>query len=292
MTRRVPKPSSPALRALRAGPGGTHSPRLAVRALSLLAVSALVVAAGACGQSTTSSTSPDGGPDLIKEGTLTVCTHLDYAPFQSKQGTEIVGFDVDVVDQIAKDLGVKQEITDTSFEGIESGESLETRQCDLAAAAMSITDVRKTKLDFSESYFSAKQALLTKKGAGINTLADLKGKKLGVQLATTGEDFAESNKAANGYEVVQFEDLPLEVTAVQTGQIEGAINDNSVLFDYIKNHSDVEITAEFDTGDNYGLGVRKGNKALLDKVNATLAKIRSNGEYDKIYEKWIGPKPS
>jgi polar amino acid transport system substrate-binding protein len=257
---------------------------------ALLATLALVAVASGCATSTSSS--PGEGLDLIKAGKLTVCTHLDYPPFQARQGTEIVGFDVDVLDQVAKDLGVTQEITDTSFEGIESGESLSTRQCDVAAAAMSITATRKEKLDFSDPYFEAKQALLAKKGSGITSLAALRGKKLGVQLATTGEEYADANKDANGYENVQFEDLPLEVTAVQTNQIDAAINDNSVLFDFIKNNPDVEITAEFDTGDQYGIGVRKGNTALLDKVNATLARIRKDGEYDKIHERWIGRKPS
>jgi len=259
----------------------------------LLAVAALV-AAGACGTTSnqTAEGSSPGGLDLIKEGKLTVCTHLDYPPFQSKQGSDIVGFDVDVMNEVAKDLGVTQEITDTSFEGIESGESLSTRQCDAAAAAMSITDVRKQKLDFSEPYFEARQALLTKKGSGITSLAGLRGQKLGVQLATTGEEYAKKNMDANGYENVQFEDLPLEVSAVQTGQIAAAINDNSVLFDYIKDNPDVEVTAEFDTGDHYGIGVRKDNRALVDKVNQTLARIKRDGTYDKIYEHWIGKKPA
>jgi polar amino acid transport system substrate-binding protein len=256
----------------------------------LLLVSALVAAATSCGQSTSSSSTE--GLDLIKEGKLTVCTHLDYPPFQARKGEPIVGFDVDVVDQIAKDLGVTQEIIDTSFEGIESGESLETRQCDLAAAAMTITDKRKEKLAFSDPYFDAEQALLVKKGSGIKSLADLRGKKVGVQLATTGEDYTESNKDANGYEIVQFEDLPLEVTAVQTGQLDAAVNDNSVLRDYIKDHDDVEIAAEFNTGEKYGFGMRKNNTKLVEKVNASLARIKKDGEYDKIYEKWIGPKTS
>jgi polar amino acid transport system substrate-binding protein len=259
---------------------------------------ALVAASAACGGSSTSGTSGDAGSgaaagvELIKPGKLVTCTHLDYPPFQARRGDKIEGFDVDVVDAVAKDLGVTQEILDTSFEGIESGESLSTKQCDVAAAAMSITDVRKTKLDFSESYFEARQALLVKKGASVKDLAALKGKKLGAQLATTGEEYANKNKDANGYDVVQFEDLPLEVTAVQTGQIDAAINDNSVLFDFIKNNADVEVSAEFDTGDNYGIGVAKGNTKLLEKVNATLARLKKDGEYDKIYEKWIGKKPS
>jgi polar amino acid transport system substrate-binding protein len=79
---------------------------------------------------------------------------------------------------------------------------------------------------------------------------------------------------------------------VQTGQIAAAINDNSVLFDYIKDNPDVEVTAEFDTGDHYGIGVRRDNRALVDKVNQTLARIKRDGTYDKIYEHWIGKKPA
>jgi polar amino acid transport system substrate-binding protein len=260
---------------------------------ALLAALALAVAATGCATSTQSgSDAPANELKLIRDGKLTVCTHLDYPPFQARRGSEVVGFDVDVLDEVAKDLGVTQEITDTAFEGIESGESLSTNQCDAAAAAMSITPTRQEKLDFSDPYFEAKQALLTKKGAGISTLAALRGKKLGTQLATTGEEYAQSNKEENGYELVQFEDLPLEVTAVQTGQIDAAINDNSVLFDFIKDNADVEISAEFETGDHYGIGVRKGNTKLLEKINQTLAKIRQNGEYDKIYERWIGRAPS
>jgi polar amino acid transport system substrate-binding protein len=259
-------------------------------------VGLLAVSVGCGGSSTSSgpgtSTAAAAGVELIKPGKLVTCTHLDYPPFQSRKGDKIEGFDVEVVDAIAKELGVTQEILDTSFEGIESGESLSTRQCDVAAAAMSITDERKQKLDFSDGYFEAKQALLVKKGSPIKTLADLKGKKLGAQLATTGEEYANEKKDASGYEVVQFEDLPLEVTAVQTGQIDGAINDNSVLFDFIKGNADVEVAAEFETGDNYGIGVAKGNTKLLEQVNATLAKLKKDGGYDKIYEKWIGKKTS
>jgi polar amino acid transport system substrate-binding protein len=249
----------------------------------------LLAASVACGGSTTGE---GGGAaadlGLVKPGKLVTCTHLDYPPFQARKGDKIEGFDVEIVDAIAKDLGVTQEILDTSFEGIESGESLSTGQCDVAAAAMSITDERKQKLEFSDPYFEAKQALLVKKGSPIKTLADLKGKKLGAQLATTGEEYANEKKDASGYEVVQFEDLPLEVTAVQTGQIDAAINDNSVLFDFIKTATDVEVAAEFDTGDAYGIGIKKDNKKLVDKVNATLARLKKDGEYDKIYEKWIG----
>ena len=124
--------------------------------LVMLPVTALLVAA--CAQPTTTEA---GGPvQLVHPGELTTCTHLPYEPFQFPQGGRTVGFDVDLVDLVARDLGVRQNIVDTPFEGIQSGESLNSGLCDVAAAAMTINDVRKRNMDFSAPYFDAEQALL------------------------------------------------------------------------------------------------------------------------------------
>jgi polar amino acid transport system substrate-binding protein len=229
---------------------------------------------------------------LVQSGKLVTCTHLSYKPFQFSQGDQTVGFDVDLVNLIAKDLGVTQQIFDTPFETITSGTSFNANQCDLAAAGMTITDERKQAIDFSDPYFDASQALLVKKGSNIKSLADLKGKKLGVQQDTTGEKYANDNAAANGYTVVQFEDLPLSETAVRTGAVDAVINDNGVLYDYAKEFPDTEVTTEFPTNEKYGIGVKKGNTALLTKINEVLKKAKESGEYDKIYEKWFGKKPT
>jgi polar amino acid transport system substrate-binding protein len=268
------------------------------KVLALLPVMALALTAAGCAQKIDSGGTPQSGTNgapsvqLIESGKVKVCTHLPYKPFQFSQGDKTIGFDVDLVDLIAKDLGVTQEIVDTPFEGSQSGEDLNTRKCDLVAAGMTITDVRKKNLDFSDPYFDATQVLLVKKGSAVKTLADLKGKKIGVQQATTGEEYATKNKDANGYDTVQFEDLALELTAVKTGQVAAAINDNGVVLDFVKDNSDTEVTTEFQTGEQYGIGVRKGNTALLAKVNEVLAKAKSSGEYAKIYEKWFGKKPT
>ncbi|MFC5999568.1 basic amino acid ABC transporter substrate-binding protein [Quadrisphaera sp. GCM10027208] len=231
-----------------------------------------------------------GEIELISEGKLTTCTHLPYKPFQFTEGGEIVGFDVDIVDEIAADLGVEQEIIDTPFEGIQSGEDLNTLKCDIAAAGMTITDVREENLDFSDPYFDATQALLVPADSDVTSLEDLSGGKLAVQLATTGEIYAQEN-APDDVELVQFEDLALLQTAVQTGQVDAAINDNGVLLDFAAENDDVKVAAEFDTGEQYGLGVRTGNEALLEQVNATLERIREDGTYDEIYERWFGEAP-
>ena len=123
---------------------------------------------------------------------------------------------------------------------------------------MTITDERKQVIDFSDPYFDATQALLVKKGVGHHDLARaLNGKKLGAQNGTTGQEYANEN-APDGVELGQFEDLGLLLTAVKTGQVDAGINDNGVLYDYVKKNPDFEVIKEFDTGEQYGIGVAEG----------------------------------
>src|SRR5690606_39337498 len=97
-------------------------------------------------------------------------------PFQFNQDGKVVGFDVDIVDLVAKKLGVTQEILDIDFAVIKSGAALNAGRCDLAAAGMTITEERKQNIDFSVPYFDATQALMAKKGSGITSLEDVKAK--------------------------------------------------------------------------------------------------------------------
>ncbi|MBP2475635.1 polar amino acid transport system substrate-binding protein [Crossiella equi] len=255
--------------------------------LALLPVAALLLAATACGGGG-GGTTVNGVP-LAEAGKLKTCTHLPYEPFQFKDGDKVVGFDVDLVNLVAKDLGVTQEIVDGPFDTIASGQDLNINKCDVAAAGMTITDTRKQNMDFSDSYFLATQALLVKKGSGLTSLESLKGKKLGVQADTTGKVYAEKNAA--GAELVTFEDLGLLLESVKNGSIAAAINDDFVLKDYARKNADTEMTSAFDTNENYGIGIRKGNEALLKKVNEVLAKAKSDGTYATLYEKWFKEKP-
>ncbi|MDI3419416.1 ABC transporter substrate-binding protein [Streptomyces luteolus] len=232
----------------------------------------------------------DGGVQLVSEGVLKTCTHLPYPPFQSKKGGEVVGFDVDLVDLVAEELDVKQEIVNTPFEGIETGQDFNTNKCDLAAAGMTITPARDKVMDFSVPYFDATQALITRKGKPYKEFADLKGQKFGYQKATTGGEYAKK-EAPKGVELVEFEDVGLLLAAVKSGQVAAGINDNGVLYDYVKQNPDTEVTAEFDTGEQYGLGFRTGNDALREKADAVIKAAKKDGRYDKIYKKWFGTAP-
>ena len=262
------------------------------RTLRTIAVTATLGLALAACASDTEKTEVEGGAKVIDAGKLTVCTHMPYEPFQYKEGGKVVGFDVDLMDLVAKKLGLEQKIFDTPFEGIESGQAMSTGKCDIAAAGMTITDARAKVMDFSDPYFDATQALLVKKGSGIASLEDLSGKSLAVQVGTTGQIYAKDN-APDDVEIRDFEDLALLVTAVKNGQVDAGINDNTVLYDYVADNPDTEVATEFDTGEQYGFAVEKGgNDELLSTVNEVLAEAKKDGTYDDLYKKYFGDAPA
>ncbi|MGV1007925.1 MAG: ABC transporter substrate-binding protein [Dermatophilaceae bacterium] len=271
------------------------SRRVAVAALA--ATTGLALAACSSSSSSSSSTTSAatgtasaGAVTLVAPGKLTVCTHLPYAPFQYPDETgKIVGFDVDMMDLLAKKLGVTQAIIDTPFEGIKSGQDTATGKCDISAAAMSITDEREKAILFSDGYFNATQALLLPSGSTVKSLADLKGKKIGAQAATTGLDYANKEMAANGYSIVEYQDLASQTQALLTGQVDAAINDLPVWSDAVKkNVGKAVVGPQFDTGDIYGFGMKLGNTALKQQIDDVIKTAKADGTYNALFQKWIG----
>jgi polar amino acid transport system substrate-binding protein len=275
------------------GEGGVRVFQYQRRCVGVIALALLTcVLVAACGGDEEPGGAAGRGVELVDSGRLTTCTHLPYRPFQFEQGGRIVGFDVEMLDLVAKQLGVRQEIIDTPFEGIQSGEDLNARKCDVAGAAMTITPARQMKIAFSAPYFDANQALLVRKGSGIDSLDDLRGKTLGVLSGTTGKMYAQKRAGSAGMQLKDYEDLALQLGSVKSGQIAAAINDIPVLLDYAKQNDDVEVAAQFETGEQYGFGMRKLTSEALEKVvNRVIARAKSDGTYDRLYEKWFGVKP-
>lgn len=229
-----------------------------------------------------------GGVELVKAGKLTTCTHLPYPPFQSEIDGRVQGFDVSLIDLVAKDLGVKQDILDTPFENFKTGAFLNSGECDLAAAGMTITEERKKNVDFSDPYFNATQAVLVDKKSGISSFAGLKGRKLGAQAQTTGEDYARSK----GLDPVSFESSDAVLNGLRTGQVQAVIIDYPVVQGWLKDKANAdafEVADNLDTGEQYGFTVRKGNTKLRAAINKAIEDAKADGTYKKLYEQWIGP---
>ncbi|MDP9861950.1 MULTISPECIES: ABC transporter substrate-binding protein [Streptosporangium] len=273
-----------------------------------LAVGAMVVAGAlglsACGGGgTTGASTSDGasssapaaagGPKLVTPGKLTTCTNLPYEPFQFKEGNKVVGFDVDIVDLAAKKLGLTQEIVDIDFAVIKSGAAMAAGKCDVAAAGMTITPERKANIDFSVPYFDATQALLAKKGLGVKTLEEIKAKnlRLGAQASTTGLDYVRKQ----GLDPKEFADSPKELLGLQSGQVDVIVQDLPVVLTWLKKPEiadKFELVASLDTGEQYGIGLKKGaDPVLLKTINDSITEAKSDGTYDQIFVKWFGKKP-
>ena len=252
-----------------------------------VSIAALALTAAGCAKDDTSTTT-DSGIELVKKGTLSICTHLPYEPFEFTEGGEVVGFDPDVLKIAADAEGLDTEVVDVAWETITTGEALNTGQCDVAAGAMTITDERAAVMDFTDPYFTATQALMTKTGAGITSLEDLAGKKVAVQDGTTGADYVREN-APEDTEIISFEDSSLMQQAVLTGKTDAGVNDNGLLNYFVSQNPEVEVVTEFETGEEYGFSVKKdGNDDLLSAINDGIA----SDDYDTVYEKWFGTAPA
>lgn len=264
------------------------------RHASLLAIVLLAVALGAYSQNSVGATVD--GIHLVHKNKLTVCSHLPYKPFEFVDDSgDVVGFDVDLAKLLADDLGVKVEVVSISWNQITSGAVFAADKCDLAMGGASITAKRKKSVQFSAPYFKASQALLVQKDSGISGLADLKGKKLGVQTATTGQIYAKKHADQYHYDMVIFDDLALLTTAVSSGKVDAAIQDGAPLATYAKHNSDTQVVKRFDTGERYGFMAAKNNDnadKLLKRFNKDLKKARKDGAYAAKYKHWFGLPPS
>ncbi|WP_338683045.1 transporter substrate-binding domain-containing protein [Streptomyces acidiscabies] len=261
------------------------------RLKALTAAALLLAALTACTSSDDGgSKTAAGGVQLAKAGQLTTCTHLPYPPFQSEIDGKVQGFDVSLIDLVAKDLGVKQTILDTPFENFKTGAFLNSGECDVAAAGMTITAERKKNVDFSDPYFDATQAVLVDSKSGLTSLADVRTKnaKLGAQAQTTGEDYAKKQ----GFDPVSFESSDAVLNGLRTGQVKAVIIDYPVVQGWLKTKANADafkVVDNLNTGEQYGFTVKKGNTKLLAAINKALAQARSDGTYKTLYEKWIGP---
>ncbi|MEY9489455.1 polar amino acid transport system substrate-binding protein [Streptomyces calvus] len=231
-----------------------------------------------------------GGVELVKAGQLTTCTHLPYPPFQSEIDGKVQGFDVALIDLVADDLGVKQQILDTPFENFKTGAFLNSGECDLAAAGMTITEERKKNVDFSDPYFNATQAVLVDKKSGVTSLDDIKSKKvkLGAQAQTTGEDYVKKQ----GFDPVSFESSDAVLNGLRTGQVKAVVIDYPVVQGWLKDKANAdafEVVGNLETGEQYGFTVKKGNTALREAIDKALTDAKADGTYKKLYEQWIGP---
>jgi polar amino acid transport system substrate-binding protein len=204
------------------------------------------------------------------------------------EAQELVGYDIDLVKEIAKEGGFEVEFKSVAWDGIFAG--LENGAYDAVVSSVTITDERKAQYDFSDPYINAGQILVVPVASTATQLADLAGQPVGAQIGTTGaieiEKFFGSAETLKSYDEIglAFEDLA-------NGRIAGVVTDTPVAAQFAlqneKYKTALKIVGESMTEEFYGIVVKKGNQALLDKINAGLAKVKAAGTPDKLAETWL-----
>lgn len=221
--------------------------------------------------------------------TYVIGTDITFAPFEYQdENGDYVGIDMDLLDAIAKDQNFKYQIKALGFNA--AVQALETNQVDGVIAGMSITDERKAKFDFSDTYFESGVVMgVSANNDTVKSYEDLRGHKVAVKTGTEGYSFAESIASEYGFTIVPFDDSSQMYDDVKTGNSIACFEDYPVLAYGVNQKNGLKIVTDKEDGAPYGFAVSKGkNQELLEMFNTGLANIKANGEYKRITETYLG----
>ena len=245
--------------------------------LSLVLVAAMALAAVACGSKEAAAPAATEEKEV-----LVMATNAEFPPYEYYEGQEIVGIDAEIAAVIAEKLGCELKIEDMAFDSIIA--AVTSGKADFGLAAMTVTEDRLESVNFSDTYATATQVVIVTEDSAITGVADLDGKKIGVQLGTTGDIYAEDIADATierynkGFEAVQ---------ALTQGKIDAVIIDNEPAKVFVAENEGTKILEEDFAVEEYAMAIAKENTELLEKVNTALAELTEDGTLQSIVDKYI-----
>ena len=219
---------------------------------------------------------------------LTFAMEPSYPPFETtNEKGEIIGFDVDIANAICKEIQANCSFKSLSFDGLV--QAVKQKRIDGVISAMDITEARSKQVLFSDAYYDSSASFIALKGkADLNT-----AKNVGVQNGTTFQQYVVAE--AKQYAPKAYNSLQDSILDLKNGRIDLIFGDTAVLADMLSKEADLTFVGEKVTNKKYfgnglGIAVNKGNKELQEELNKGLATIKANGEYQKIYDKWMTNK--
>lgn len=218
-----------------------------------------------------------------EDNVLVMATNAEFPPYEYHEGDEIVGIDAEVAALIAEELGMTLEIEDMAFDSVLA--AVQSGKADIAMAGITVTEDRKMVVNFSDTYTKATQMIIVAEDSEIAGPDDLAGKTIGVQLGTTGDIYVEDvedatiERYSKGFEAVQ---------ALIQGKVDAVVIDGEPAKVFVEENDGIKLLEEAFTEEEYAIAIAKDNEALLEKVNAALATLTENGEFQKVIDKYIG----
>lgn len=222
------------------------------------------------------------------ETTIVFATDATWPPMEFvNDQKQVVGYSIAFMTAAGKEAGFTPVFKNTAWDGIFAG--LAAKKYDAVVSSVSITEERKKTMDFSEPYFTVRQALIVDKSSTAKSLADLKGQKVGGQIGTTGY-FA--IKAAAGVEAKSYDEVGLAMEDLNVGRIAAVVCDDPVAANYAldkyKDKLKIAAIIESSEAENYGVAVNKGNAETLALINKGIAAVKAKGLDKELKKKWIG----
>ena len=256
------------------------------------------------GSDSTETATEAATTESIVPSNVVIGSDIPYRPFEYETTSgELTGFDVDIAEAIFEEqLGVSYEFKSTSFDSIIP--SLNNNNFRIIMSAMTINDERAEQVDFSDPYFTAYQTVIVRDDGDITSKEDLRGRAVGVQKGTTGAGAAEELREEfdGELDIKSYDQIPGAFQALNNGQVDAVINDNTVNAEFANDNDDVVFlegegaAAEGDgdappyltlTVENYGIAFRQDDDEFRERVNEALAAIRDEGTYDEIYSEYF-----
>ena len=265
----------------------------------LLCVAMLAVCFIGCAETTTDD-NKDNAPDTtVADGTtaaddttaaegttdtkvIKMGTNAAFPPYEYKEGDNFVGIDVEIAAAIAAKLGYTLEIVDMEFDSIIT--AVQQGEVDFGMAGMTVTDERLLEVDFTSSYATGVQSVIVVDGSDIATLDDLAGKKIGVQLGTTGDIYASGDYGEEN--VTKYGKGADAVIALKGGDVNAVIIDNEPAKAFVAENEGLKILDTDYAIEDYAIAIKKGNE-LLDDINEALEALTEDGTIDTIIAKYI-----
>ena len=215
-------------------------------------------------------------------------TNAEFAPFEYiGDDGEYAGFDMELIQYIAEELGMELKIENMYFDGLLS--ALEVGTIDLVISAMTITEERKQGALFSDPYFVATQAVIVKEGyEGIKAIADIADKKVAVQDGTTGHFMVQDDFGVPAANIESFKASTDTVLELNAGRVDCIVIDDAVAQNFLNAYEGLTIVQGLDMPiEEYGMAIQMGNDDLLAAINGALAAIKADGRYDELIAKYF-----
>lgn len=217
-------------------------------------------------------------------GVLTMATNAEFEPWEFWQGDKIVGIDAEVAQAIADKLGMTLKIEDMAFDAIIP--SIATGKADIGMAAITVNDERKVSVDFTNTYAESALVILVKSdNEEIASSEDLPGKKIGVQLGTTGDTTA--TEIAGEESMERYTSYFEAVQSLKQGKIDAIVIDIAPAKVFLGQNEDIKQVGEPMSQEEYAIAVGKGNEELVEKLNQAIAELKEDGTFDEIVNKYI-----